>query len=536
MKQNLVLRTCLLLCMSIAAYMAITFEDDPVFLLPELAPSCEPYVYNLESTEEYDIMAYRCGRRDTKSECERGRACWWKDSDAYNVAKDGYNAMVASIDIVEVMPGVLTFYGINASYMAYIVAIEHETGFILINAGQTPGTALFTKDYLAEHYPTKPITHLIATHSHFDETSGMASLYAPGLHIISPAGFVDSLIKQQKIQPLSTTSLAGVNLIRNYGTNLRRDSNVRWHCELLFEGSPLIPSVPGLQWTYITEDYQTMTVGGITMQFFITPADMQSEISVYFPDINLLHAADVVLALHPPLATFRGDPPRLIDEWIGSVKKLKDLPYTMLLASSIPPVLLTEETSHAYVDYYLAFLQSIEDHVLYSISTPMCVDDIVTSYVMPQELVDLADYYYPLSFEGYHFAQLSIRGALESYVGIASSYYHELYTLPKEKTMMMMYNAYGNSCNRMLRDAHHLIHDGENDDLASALLLSEYVKTLTPCQDEDLQVRASHLMYQACYNLANKQTALTARDWLLNCAAENKPDFVPIEFYREELL
>lgn len=75
------------------------------------------------------------------------------------------------------------------------LAIEQDTGVVLVEAPINEARSLALQDFLAKRFPGKPVTHVIATHHHVDHSAGLRTFVASGATIVMGAPGVRSMRK-----------------------------------------------------------------------------------------------------------------------------------------------------------------------------------------------------------------------------------------------------------------------------------------------------------------------------------------------------
>ena len=139
-----------------------------------------------------------------------------------------------------------------------IAVLTGQDGKLLIDAGFAGARPKIT-DALAS-ITSDPIKHLINTHWHFDHTDGNEWLHSVGAAI-----------------------LAHTNTRKHLSTTTRVEG---WN----FTFSP---SPPGAIPAEVFDDEQTLELNGTTIALkHYAPAHTDSDISVHFPDVDILHVGD----------------------------------------------------------------------------------------------------------------------------------------------------------------------------------------------------------------------------------------------------
>ena len=86
-------------------------------------------------------------------------------------------------------PGVYLLGGLPIDGV-YTLAVEQENGFVVMEPGKNDLKSEAVIDWVAQHFPGKPITHAVLTHYHDDHSDGVRPFVAVGATIVVHAAAV----------------------------------------------------------------------------------------------------------------------------------------------------------------------------------------------------------------------------------------------------------------------------------------------------------------------------------------------------------
>jgi glyoxylase-like metal-dependent hydrolase (beta-lactamase superfamily II) len=102
-------------------------------------------------------------------------------------ARDGFRFRPPRL--VEMAPGVHVAQGYDFADIAFVLT---DTTVVAVDAGTTEATARAALDAV-RRISSRPVSHVILTHAHWDHIGGLAALRAPGTRVIAQARFADEL-------------------------------------------------------------------------------------------------------------------------------------------------------------------------------------------------------------------------------------------------------------------------------------------------------------------------------------------------------
>ena len=105
-----------------------------------------------------------------------------------------------SIDSVEINPGITLLYAAPADGV-YTLIVEQENSIVVIEPGQNDLKGEQVIKWIGEHYPEKPISHLIISHHHNDHGGGIRPYVAVGAKLVVHEDAVDHYRRQASRPP-----------------------------------------------------------------------------------------------------------------------------------------------------------------------------------------------------------------------------------------------------------------------------------------------------------------------------------------------
>ena len=216
--------------------------------------------------------------------------------------------------LYEVIPG---FYQVRGFDLANVTFVKGDTGWIVFDPVTAPETAAAAKKLVDEHLGELPVVAVVYSHSHVDHWGGVrgivdeADVQAGKVQILAPRGFMDRAVSE--------------NVFAGNAMNRR----VMYQYGVLLPASPFGHAGQGLAMNVangntglipptrvIEEDFETLTVDGIEMEFMNTPgAEAPAQMHTWFPKDKIYWTAEDITGTFHNIYTLRGAPVRDARRW-----------------------------------------------------------------------------------------------------------------------------------------------------------------------------------------------------------------------------
>ncbi len=299
-------------------------------------------------------------------------------------------------------------YGYALTSTAMIVG---DDGIIIIDPPEDVDKGrLILKEF--RKFSDKPVKAVIYSHWHIDHFGGVAAFAshedaANGkVKIIAHKTFLANVIKGSAggLGPI-----LGARVDYSLGTLLDLGPEGRINGGLgpdfLIKNPSLIaPNV-------LVEDELDITIAGIRMNIVWVPSEAPDEIVVWFPDLKILHSAEVLQGeSFPNLHTIRGTRYRDPELWFKGIDTLRQFPASYMVPSHGRPVSGKKEVAETLTAYRDA-IQYVYDQTIRQMNKGMLPDDLVEVVMLPPHLANhpwLGDFYggVPHSVRQIYFGEL----------------------------------------------------------------------------------------------------------------------------------
>ncbi len=161
----------------------------------------------------------------------------------------------------------------------------------------------------------------------------------------------------------------------------------------------------------LVEDELDITIAGVRMNIVWVPSEAPDEIVVWFPELNVLHSAEVLQGeSFPNLHTIRGTRYRDPELWFKGIDTLRQFPASYMVPSHGRPVSGKKEVAETLTAYRDA-IQYVYDQTIRQMNKGMLPDDLVDVVMLPPHLANhpwLGDFYggVPHSVRQIYFGEL----------------------------------------------------------------------------------------------------------------------------------
>ncbi|HEB26688.1 MAG TPA: MBL fold metallo-hydrolase [Porticoccus sp.] len=291
--------------------------------------------------------------------------------------------------------------GDNA-YMAYGYAltspvfVDGPTGVIIIDPPEDVEKA---KQTLAafRKYSNKPIVAIMYSHWHVDHYAGVRGYVSDedvesgNVKIIAHDTFLDTVIASSSG---GDGPIIGARVDYSLGTllDLGPEGRINGGLGPDFE-SNLITLIPP---TDVFSKELDLELGGLKVHFEWVPSEASDEIIAWFPDLKLLHTAEVVQGeSFPNLHTIRGSKYREPERWFKTIDSMRRFPAQYMMSSHGRPVSGVEDVANVLTSYRDA-IQYVFDQTIRYMNLGYLPDELVQVVTLPKELAEhpwLGDFY-----------------------------------------------------------------------------------------------------------------------------------------------
>ena len=299
-------------------------------------------------------------------------------------------------------------YGYALTSTAMIVG---DDGIIIIDPPEDVDKGrLILKEF--RKFSEKPVKAVIYSHWHIDHFGGVAAFAshedaANGkVKIIAHKTFLANVIKGSAggLGPI-----LGARVDYSLGTLLDVGPEGRINGGL---GPDFVIKNPSLiAPNVLVEDELDITIAGVRMNIVWVPSEAPDEIVVWFPDLKILHSAEVLQGeSFPNLHTIRGTRYRDPELWFKGIDTLRQFPASYMIPSHGRPVSGKKEVAETLTAYRDA-IQYVYDQTIRQMNKGMLPDDLVEVVMLPPHLANhpwLGDFYggVPHSVRQIYFGEL----------------------------------------------------------------------------------------------------------------------------------
>jgi alkyl sulfatase BDS1-like metallo-beta-lactamase superfamily hydrolase len=268
-----------------------------------------------------------------------------------------------------------------------VLMIEGNDGIIIVDTSSARNHALVAKAAF-EKISSKPVKAIIYTHHHADHIRGAGVFTDPAavengsVKIIASRNFLRELSDEMQ----ATAPIMGMRAMYMYGQLLDPELEGRdYHiscCGYQLSGGDSAYISPN---TFI-DDYEEITIAGVTMQIFQTGGESASHLAVYLPEQKILFSGDEIQGPnYPNLHSLRGTKPRDAQKWIDAIDRMRGFDVEYLVPSHGQPV-IGQEASQALLTLYRDVIQYTHDQSIRYINKGYTPDELANTISLPSYL------------------------------------------------------------------------------------------------------------------------------------------------------
>lgn len=226
--------------------------------------------------------------------------------------------------LYEVVPGKI--YQVRGFDLANISFIKGDTGWIVFDPLTAKETARAALKLINEKLGERPVVAVVYSHSHADHFGGVRGVADETdvkngkVQIIAPVGFMDHAVAEN----VYAGNAMNRRLYFQYGVLLPRSPF--GHVDQSIGKNTAAGNLGLIEPTrYISKDFETITVDGVTMEFQNTPGtEAPAEMNTWFPQFKAFWAAENITGTIHNIYTLRG---ALVRDALGWSKHINTALY-----------------------------------------------------------------------------------------------------------------------------------------------------------------------------------------------------------------
>jgi alkyl sulfatase BDS1-like metallo-beta-lactamase superfamily hydrolase len=295
--------------------------------------------------------------------------------------------------VFKVGDNVYMAYGYALTSPAFIVGPK---GVIVVDPPESVPKA---KECLQafRQYSDAPIVAVLYSHWHPDHYGGVRGFVSPDdvgsgkVTIVAHKNFLSDVIASSAG---GDGPIIGARANYSLGTllDLGPDGRINGGLgpDFYTEELTLIPS------TVLVDDKLDTELAGLNVHFEWVPSEAADEVMAWFPDLGVLHSAEVIQGeSFPNLHSIRGTKYRDPQTWFQSIDKMRRFPAKFMIPSHGRPVAGTAAVAKVLANYRDA-IQYVFDQTIQFMNRGYLPDELVQMVELPDALKDdphLGDFY-----------------------------------------------------------------------------------------------------------------------------------------------
>jgi len=287
------------------------------------------------------------------------------------------NEAIGEPRVEEVAPDVFVAIGYD---LANTIVIRTDAGKVVIDTSLSPTAAREVRAAVDAVVPG-PVAAVIFTHSHLDHVGGADVWAGPDTPVWATERFEHHFFEKYGL----FRDIENIRGARQFGRHLPAAAVP---CSAIgrtidFDAAQDTGAVMP---TRTFAGSIAFEIGGVAIELVEAPGETPDQLFVWLPQQRVLMPGDNYYAAFPNLYTIRGDRPRPVEEWIGSLDAMRRLDPEVLVPSHTAPVVGRDAVRHALTTYRDA-IQWVRDQVVRGANEGLGPDAIAAGTGLPPGLV-----------------------------------------------------------------------------------------------------------------------------------------------------
>jgi alkyl sulfatase BDS1-like metallo-beta-lactamase superfamily hydrolase len=247
---------------------------------------------------------------------EKGHVAWDMGSYEYLLQGNDFDSIHPSLQrqailnmaygLYEVVPG--RIWQVRGFDLANISFVKGDTGWIVFDPLTAKETAAAALAFINEQLGERPVVAVVFSHSHGDHFGGVRGVVEEDdvrsgkVPIIAPVGFMEHAVSEN----VYAGNAMSRRMFFQYGVLLPRSPF--GHVDQSIGKNTASGNLGLIEPSrYIVEDFETLTIDGVEMEFQNTPGtEAPSEMNTWFPQFKAFWAAENITGTIHNIYTLRG--------------------------------------------------------------------------------------------------------------------------------------------------------------------------------------------------------------------------------------
>lgn len=414
----------------------------------------------------------------------------------------------------QVAKGVHTVVGCGA---ANVTVIEGKTGLIIVDTGDSTQMAI---EQLAEirKISNTPVRAVIYTHNHYalgakayrDEGCGSSVEFIAHPKLLTNMG---QLIADTGRAFLRNAMMQFGVLLPKSGPDAMPNIGVGPYLLDLSHGVPLPGFVPP---TRTVADEEALTIDGVEIVFYWTPADTDDSIAMYLPDRRII-VSNLIWPAFFNIHTLRGERFRDPQSLLPGLRHIMALDCVAHIGVHGAPIMGATAVKQAATAWHDG-LQYVYDQTVRGINQGLSPDDLAHSIKLPSSIASI-----PVVREFYGEIPFHVRQVYSGLMGWWDGDMAHAHRLHRRDESARLIALIGGT-EKMAQAARDALGKGDTDNVQWAAQLSSRLLDVDPKNSVWKQLKADALR-----SLGQRVMASTSRNWYIGQAQQLEGQINPFK-------